>query len=114
MSAPHVTILTAVRNGASHIASTIECALRQTYTDWEYIIVDDASTDTTISVVEEFQRRDARIHLLKRTASAGPYVAANDGLQIARGKCVVRIDADDHSPPHRIERQLQFLADHPE
>jgi hypothetical protein len=114
MSAPQVTILTAVRNGASHLASTIECALKQTHSDWEYIIVDDASTDSTVSVVEEYQRRDSRIHLLKRSSSAGPYVAANEGLRAARGKYVVRTDADDHFPPQRLERQVQFLENHPE
>ena len=66
MSTPHVTILTAVRNGSRHIASTIECALRQTYGDWEYLIVDDESTDTTAAIVEEFERRDNRIRLIRR------------------------------------------------
>jgi len=114
MNAPHVTILTAVRNGARHIASTLECALRQTCADWEYIVVDDASTDETIGIVEEFQSRDSRFRLLKRAVSAGPYAAANDGLRASRGKYVVRCDADDHFPPQRVERQLRFLADHPE
>ena len=114
MSAPRVTLLTAVRNGARHIGSTIHCALRQNFTDWEYIIVDDASTDQTVGIVAEFQRKDPRIHLVTRPVSGGPYIAANEGLRLARGKYIVRSDADDHFPSHRIERQLQFLETHPE
>jgi len=112
MNAPQVTILTAVRNGSRHIASTIECALKQTFTDWEYLIVDDGSTDETVAIVERFCGQDSRIHLISRSSSAGPYVAANDGIRVARGKYIVRTDADDHFPPDRIERQLEFLADH--
>src|SRR5262249_47503081 len=106
MSAPLVTVLTAVRNGTRFLAATIESIQKQTVTDWEYIIVDDASTDETIDVVEQFRRSDPRILLLRRSESAGPYVAANDGLKAARGKYVIRTDADDLSPTQRIERQL--------
>jgi glycosyltransferase involved in cell wall biosynthesis len=114
MSAPLVTILTAVRNGAAHIASTIECALKQSVTDWEYIIVDDASTDETVKTVEAFCRQDSRIHLLRRPTSGGPYVAANTGLRAARGKYIVRTDADDHFPVERVAKQLEFLAKNPD
>jgi glycosyltransferase involved in cell wall biosynthesis len=114
MSDPQVTILTAVRNGARHIAPTIECARKQTFRDWEYIVVDDASTDETVAIVQSFCRQDSRIRLIRRDASAGPYVAANDGIRDARGKYIVRTDADDQFPPERIEKQLAFLASHPE
>ncbi len=111
---PHVTVLTAVRNGARYIAETIESVQKQTFADWEYIIVDDASTDETPRVVEKYQREDARLRILTRTVSAGPYTAANDGLREARGEYVIRIDADDLATPDRIEKQLAFLAAHPE
>jgi glycosyltransferase involved in cell wall biosynthesis len=114
VSAPLVTVLTAVRNGARFLEATIESVRKQTFTDWEYIIVDDASTDETTSIVEKFRRGDSRIQLLKRTTSVGPYGSANDGLKIARGKYIVRTDGDDLSAAHRIERQLAFLAEHPE
>ena len=114
MSAPLVTILTAVRNGARHLAATVESIRNQTFTDWEYLIVDDASTDETVLMVEDMARRDSRVRLLRRSTSAGPYVAANDGLREARGTYVVRTDADDLSTPNRIEAQLNFLAAHSE
>jgi len=111
---PAVTVLTAVRNGARYLPATIESVQKQTFADWEYIIVDDASDDRTLGIVEEFQRGDPRLRLLRRTTSGGPYTAANDGLRVARGKYVVRTDADDLSTPDRIEKQLRFLSAHPE
>jgi glycosyltransferase involved in cell wall biosynthesis len=114
MSAPLVTVLTAVRNGARHLAATVESIRNQTFTDWEYLIVDDASTDETVLMVEDMERRDPRVRLLRRSTSAGPYVTANDGLREARGTYVVRTDADDLSTPNRIEAQLNFLGAHSE
>lgn len=114
MSHPAVTVLTAVRNGGRYLPETISSVQAQTFTDWEYIIVDDASDDDTISIVETAARRDRRLKLLRRAESRGPYVAANDGLRVARGQYIVRIDADDLCPSHRVQRQLEFLATHRE
>jgi glycosyltransferase involved in cell wall biosynthesis len=114
MNSPQVTVLTAVRNGQRYLPETIACIQAQTFSDWEYIIVDDASTDNTVNVIEAAQRNDPRLRLVRRAKSQGPYTAANDGMQSARGKYIVRIDADDLCPPHRIQRQLEFLAAHPE
>lgn len=114
MSVPKVTVLTAVRNGAPYLFETIANIQAQTFSDWEYVIVDDNSDDETIEIVETARRKDSRLKLLRREISAGPYVAANDGLRIARGGYIVRIDADDLCPPYRIEKQLEFLAAHPE
>lgn len=102
-------MLTAVRNGAAYLLETIECIRAQTFADWEYLIVDDNSDDVTCELVETARRSDPRIRLIRRGRSAGPYVAANDGLADARGRYVIRIDADDLCPPSRIERQLDFL-----
>lgn len=114
MNAPKVTVLTAVRNGAPYLSQTIASIQAQTFSDWEYVIVDDNSDDDTVEIVEAARRKDSRLKLLRRESSAGPYVAANDGLRVACGNYIVRIDADDLCPPYRIERQLEFLATHPE
>ena len=114
MSVPQVTVLTAVRNGARYLPETIASIQAQTFANWEYIIVDDNSNDDTCEVVETACRRDPRLKLFRRELSGGPYVAANDGLREARGRYIVRIDADDLCPPYRIERQLGFLAMHRE
>lgn len=109
MESPSVTVLTAVRNGAPHIAETIESIRAQTFSDWEYLIVDDGSDDGTPGIVDEAADRDHRIRLIRRDESGGPYAAANTGLAEARGRFVVRLDADDLALPHRIERQIDYL-----
>src|SRR5437764_8389847 len=113
MSSPLVTVLTAVHNGARYLGETIACIQAQTFTDWEYIIVDDASSDQTVALVEAAMARDSRLRVLRRAVSGGPYTAANDGLRAARGKYVIRIDADDLSPRERIARQVEYLDRHP-
>jgi teichuronic acid biosynthesis glycosyltransferase TuaG len=104
-----VTVLTAVRNGARHFSETIESVRNQTFTDWEYVIVDDASEDETPQIVERAMTDDPRIRLIRRTERGGPYAAANEGLRYALGRYIVRLDADDLALPQRIERQLVFL-----
>ncbi|MBV8904885.1 MAG: glycosyltransferase [Acidobacteriia bacterium] len=112
-ASPEVTVLTAVHNGQGQIGETVANIQAQTFGDWEYIIVDDASEDGTAAAVEEAMLQDPRIRLVRRAASGGPYVAANDGLRIARGTFVVRIDADDLSPVDRIQKQRDFLLANP-
>jgi glycosyltransferase involved in cell wall biosynthesis len=114
MKVPHVTVLTAVHNGAAYLQETIGNILEQDFTDFEYVIVDDASTDETPALVERAARRDSRIRLLRRSVTGGPYAAANTGLAQSRGRYIVRTDADDLSPRHRIRTQLAYLEAHPE
>ena len=110
---PLITVITAVRNGARFLQETIDSIRAQTTPDWEYVIVDDASEDESVAIVERAAREDPRFRLLKRASVGGPYVAANDGLREARGRYVARIDADDLATPNRFEVQLSFLRDHP-
>lgn len=106
---PVVTVLTAVRNGARFLPETIASIRSQTFGDWEHVIVDDASDDDTVQIVESAMRTDPRVKLVRRAERGGPYAAANDGLSSARGRYVVRIDGDDVALPSRIERQVAFL-----
>jgi glycosyltransferase involved in cell wall biosynthesis len=103
-------VLTAVRNGAPYLTEAIANIQSQTFEDWEYIIVDDCSTDRTKLIVERAMRLDSRIRLIECTQSRGPYVAANEGLRVSRGEYIFRTDADDLSPSHRFQRQLDFMA----
>lgn len=111
---PKISIITAVKNGAIHLPETIDSILNQTYTDWEYIIVDDGSDDNTAEIVNEYSKKDARVKLIQRKESAGPYIAANDGIKAAEGKYIARIDGDDIMLPTRLEKQLAFLENNPE
>ena len=110
MSAPEITVLTAVHNGELYLQETIDSITAQTFENWEYIIVDDASTDGTPTILAEAAQRDPRVRILRRNKCEGPYAAANAGLKIARGIWVARTDADDLSPIHRLARQREFLV----
>ncbi len=112
--APEVTVLTAVRNGAKNLPDTIASIRAQSFDDWEYILVDDASMDETPWIIEEAMRQDSRINLLRLSKSGGPFVAANEGLRQAKGRYIVRTDGDDLSLPNRIERQVNYLKSRPE
>lgn len=108
-----MTVLTPVRNGQRYFPEAIASIRAQTFTDWEYVIVDDASEDGTVKIVESAMRRDNRITLVRRTSGGDPYAACNDGLAHARGRHVVYLDSDDLAEPDRIERQLSYLQSRP-
>jgi glycosyltransferase involved in cell wall biosynthesis len=103
----------AVRNGERFLTQTIESIVGQSSDDWELVIVDDASVDATGDIVKGFGRRDPRIRTFRRDVPAGPYVAANMGLAEARGRYIVRTDADDVSLPHRLQAQVAYLDANP-
>jgi glycosyltransferase involved in cell wall biosynthesis len=111
---PEVSVLCTARNADAYIAEMIDSIRAQTHEDWELVIVDDGSTDGTVAVVEGYIATDPRVRLVRRQASGGPYAAANEGLRHTRGRYIARLDADDVSVPHRLERQLAFLREHPE
>lgn len=111
---PVVTVLTAVRNALQLLPETVASIQAQTFEDWEYVIVDDASEDGTPEWIEHAACRDRRIRLIRSNCQAGPFTAANLGLQSCRGEFIIRTDADDLQPRHRISRQLDFLRSHSE
>ncbi len=104
-----LSVVMAVRNGEPHLGAAIESVLAQSVADFEFLIVDDASTDGTPDILSAFQRRDPRIVLLRNDERLGPYPSANRGLRVARGDVIARHDADDLSPPDRFAIQLDAL-----
>jgi glycosyl transferase family 2/putative nucleotidyltransferase-like protein len=108
-----VTVLTAVYNGAPFLEAAIESVRHQTYTDFEFIIVDDGSTDSSFALAQKIAARDSRIRLIP-SVHEGPAAARNRGLALAKGTIVVCMDADDVAMPGRIECQLGYLVAHPE
>jgi glycosyltransferase involved in cell wall biosynthesis len=113
VSTPAITVVTAVHNGADFLTEAVRSIRAQTVDDWEYILVDDASSDATPEILASLAIEDRRIRYIRREHCEGPYVAANDGLREARGKWVARIDADDLCDPVRFERQIAYLENHP-
>jgi glycosyltransferase involved in cell wall biosynthesis len=111
MSSPVVSIVTPAYNAAPFIGTTIESVLAQSYPCWEWIIVDDGSTDATTEIVSNC--RDPRVRLVRAKHSGLPAAARNVGLSLAQGQLVAFLDADDLWEPNKLTLQVQYLAQHP-
>lgn len=114
MSSPLVSVVMPVYNGEKYLAEAIESILAQTFTDFEFLIVDDGSTDTTPIILAEYARKDSRIKIVSNEKNSGVAVSLNRGIELARGEYVARMDADDVSLPHRLATQIDFFNRHHE
>ena len=113
MSYPPVTVVMSVYNGAKYLRECLDSVLSQTFSDFEFIIVNDGSTDASPRILNDFARRDRRIVIIDQM-NQGLTKSLNRGLSIARGKYVARMDADDIIFPDRLETQLEFMASNPD
>lgn len=111
MTAPRVTVLMAAYNAAEFIRESIESILAQTFQDFEFVIVDDGSTDDSAAIAQSY--RDTRIVVLRNERNLGLTASLNRGLRAASGELIARQDADDISHPSRLEREVETLAAHP-
>ncbi len=111
---PEVSVLVAVRNGGAFLDRSIASISRQTFGDWEMVIVDDASTDGSEKLAAQWAGRDPRIRVLAHSSNKGQTASLNEGLAHCRGRWVARQDADDLSHPRRLETQMAFVHDNPE
>lgn len=106
---PRITVLMAVHDGLQYLPDAVNSILRQTFTDFEFIIINDGSTDGSGTWLESLT--DPRIRIVQQD-NLGLTKSLNRGLSMARGEFIARMDADDVSLPGRLERQLQeFQAD---
>ena len=108
-----VSVVMAVRNGQAYLVDAIDSILSQTYSDFEFIIVDDGSTDSTSSILEQYKRQDQRVRVLYRRQS-GLVSSLNAGCAEARGVYIARMDADDVSVASRLANQIDFLTSNPD
>ena len=108
---PLISVTMPVFNGEEHLSECIESVLSQTYSDFEFIIVDDASTDTTAQILEEFEAKDKRIKIITHKVNQKQTVAANTACKHAKGKYIARMDADDIALPNRFMKQITFLEE---
>src|SRR5688572_10745849 len=104
---PRVSILMAVFNGIPYVEEAIASVLAQSFTDFEFLVVDDASTDGTAAILERFARLDPRVRVLRMPVNSGPVLAANRGLQEVRGPLLARLDADDVCRADRLALQVE-------
>lgn len=109
---PEVSVVMGVYNGGRYLRASIESILTQRGADFEFVIVDDGSTDGTAQILADFAQRDARIRVLRRTNS-GLTRSLIVGCDAARGRFIARQDADDLSAPDRLMIQAQMLREDP-
>lgn len=107
---PRVSVLMAVHNGRDHVRQAMDSIYRQTYQNFEFIIVDDASTDGTAEMLQQW--KDHRTAIIRNETNLGLTKSLNIGLQHCRGEYIARMDADDISLPERFARQVDFLDRH--
>jgi glycosyltransferase involved in cell wall biosynthesis len=105
---PVISVVMSVYNGKQFLAKAIESILGQTFRNFEFIIINDGSTDGSSAILEEYAQRDSRIRLINRE-NRGLIASLNEGIASARGEWIARMDADDISLPDRFEKQLAWL-----
>ena len=105
---PAVSVIMPVYNTERFVAETTESVLAQTFADFEFIIIDDGSTDRSREIVENFARRDPRVRVISRP-NKGLVATLNEGLAAATGPLIARMDADDLCDPRRFELQVTRL-----
>jgi len=106
---PRVSIIMGVYNAAERMDEAIKSIINQTFTDWEFIICDDGSTDNTYYRLLEWSKIDKRIIPIKNETNKGLAATLNHCITYARGEYIARMDDDDYSYPHRLEKQVEFL-----
>ncbi len=105
-----VSIIVPVYNAANFIEKTIEMVSRQTYKDWELILVDDASTDGSADVIDKIiDNQGKRIRLIRKEKNAGAAAARNTGIDAALGRYIAFLDADDVWRENKLEKQIEFM-----
>lgn len=111
---PKISVLMPAYNAEQYIAEAIDSIIDQTFSDFEFIIVDDGSTDRTWEIVQEYANKDDRIVPLRNEKNMNICHALNRGIDAARGKYIARMDADDWSYPDRLEKQYKYMEAHPD
>ena len=105
---PLVSVVMPVYNAENYLHESIESVIKQTYENFEFIIVNDCSTDNSLQIIKKYQKKDKRI-IVKNQKNKGYIAALNDGIKLSRGKYLAIMHADDISLPSRLEVQVNFM-----
>lgn len=107
-----VSVIMPAYNSADYISEAIGSVLQQTYPKWELIVIDDASKDNTLYIVENFSKQDSRVTIIKNPHNMGPGLTRNAGIEVANGDFIAFLDSDDLWLPQKLEIQLEFMKKH--
>ncbi len=110
-----VSVILPTYNGSSWIQRAIESVISQSYKDWELIVVDDGSTDNTGQIVANMSQNDSRIRYIKNDVNSGIQKTLNNGLNVAKGEYIARIDDDDYWVDiDKLQKQVDFMDGNPD
>jgi len=107
-----ITVLMPVYNGEKYLKEAIESILNQTYADFEFLIINDGSTDKSVEIIKSFS--DQRIRFIENEKNLGLIATLNKGIDLALGEYIIRMDSDDVSLPQRLEKQVDFMDKNPD
>ncbi|HCJ66447.1 MAG TPA: glycosyl transferase family 2 [Elusimicrobia bacterium] len=110
---PKVSVIMAAHNEEHNISRTIKSILNQTFSDFEFIIINDGSTDKTDEIIKKYRYEDKRIHIISKE-NTGLADSLNIGIQHSSGEYIARMDADDVADEKRLEIQVNYLDNNPE
>lgn len=105
-----VTIIMPAFNSAKHISKSLDSVIKQTFSDWELLVVDGGSIDDTVKIAKAYESRDDRIRCINNTNDQGPAHARHVGISIARGVYIAFLDADDIWLSTKLEKQIDFMS----
>ena len=111
MDKEKVSIIVPMYNAEKFIGKTIESVLSQTYENWEMLIMNDVSTDNSLAVVNEFAKKDDRIMVVNTEKNMGVVKGRNHLIDLANGKYIAFLDADDYWHSQKLEKQIQFMKE---
>lgn len=111
---PILSVLMPVFNSEQFVAEAIDSILNQTFKDFEFLILDDASTDKSFEIIKDFENKDSHIKVYQNEKNLGVVESRNKLIELSQGKYIAWIDSDDIALPNRFEKQIKFLEEHPE
>lgn len=110
---PLVSVVMPVYNAGRYLSESIKSILNQTYRHFEFIIVDDASTDNSWHILKQYKNIDSRIRIYRNTKNLGVSQTVKKAIEKSTGDYIARMDADDIALPHRLKKQIDYLKKHP-
>jgi glycosyltransferase involved in cell wall biosynthesis len=114
MITPEISVIMPVYNVEKFLSDAIESILKQTYSNFELLILNDKSTDGSLEIIKQYQAIDSRIILIDKEVNVGPANLRNEGFRLARGRFIALMDADDISLNNRFKKQISILKNNPE
>ena len=114
MKNPKVSVIMPAYNSEKYVGEAIESILKQTFADFELIVLNDGSTDKTPDIIKKYAQKDKRIKFIDNSKNQGFIKSLNQCLDVATGEYIAKMDSDDISLPNRLEKQVKYLDEHPD